>query len=164
MQRNTSIKNKKTLTIMSEAADIEARAMPSAAIAGLAYFSIVFAVGFALGTLRVLVLIPTFGDPIAAIIVELPIILALSWMASRWLIVRFDVPISFNARLVMGGLAFTTLMIAELGVSVFGFGRTLSAHLEQYRQLPTLLGLVGQIAFAAFPVIQSDTGSRDEAE
>jgi hypothetical protein len=134
-----------------------------AAVAGLAYFAIVFAVGFALGTLRVFVLIPRFGDHVTAVIVELPIMLAVSWIASQWLIARFDVPESFSARLVMGSLAFTTLLIAELGVSVFGFGRTPSAHLEQYRQLPALLGLAGQVAFAVIPAIQSATVSRKEA-
>jgi hypothetical protein len=110
-----------------------------------------------------LVLIPRFGDPVTAVILELPIMLTLSWLACRWLIARFDVPVSFSARLVMGGLAFMTLMIAELGVSIFGFGRTLSVHLEQYRQLPALLGLAAQLAFAAFPIVQATIVARSNA-
>jgi hypothetical protein len=139
------------------------RPTPRVAAAGLAYFAIVFAAGFALGTLRVLILMPRLGNPVAAILLELPIMLAISWWSSRWLIARFEVPASLGASLAMGGIAFTTLMIAELGVSVFGFGRTLAAHLEQYRQLPALLGLVGQVAFAVIPAIQIAAVIRTEA-
>ena len=127
--------------------------MMRAALAGLAYFGVVFAAGFALGTLRVLVLAPRLGE-IAAVLLELPIILAMSWVACRWLVTRFDVPKMLSARLVMGGVALAVLLVAEIGVSAFGFGRSLSAHLEQYRRLPALIGLAGQVAFALFPIIQ----------
>ncbi len=124
-----------------------------AAWAGLAYFGVVFAAGFGLGTLRVLVLAPKLGEN-AAVLLELPIILAVSWAACRWLIARFGVPKMLTDRLVMGGLAFSVLIVAEIGVSVLGFGWTLSAHLEHYRQIPALIGLAGQVAFAWFPILQ----------
>lgn len=127
--------------------------MMHAAWAGLAYFGVVFAAGFGLGTLRVLVLAPKLGEN-AAVLLELPIILAVSWAACRWLIARFGVSKMLTDRLVMGGLAFTVLIAAETGVSVLGFGRTLSAHLEHYRQIPALIGLAGQVAFALFPILQ----------
>jgi hypothetical protein len=144
---------------MPETTNARHRPSPKAVAAGLVYFAIVFAIGFALGTLRELIVIPRFGNRVTAVIVELPIMLALSWITSRQLVARFNVPPLFRARLMMGGLAFTLLMIAELSVSVFGFGRTFSAHWEQYWQLPAFLGLVAQIAFATFPVAQSLTGS-----
>ncbi len=50
--------------------------------------------------------------------------LAISWFSSRWLIERFRVPTELSLRLVMGGLAFAFLMVAEVGLSIFGFGRT----------------------------------------
>lgn len=127
--------------------------MTRAILAGLAYFGVVFAAGFALGTLRVLVLAPKLGES-TAVLVELPIILAVSWVACRWLIARLRVPKMLTDRLVMGGLAFAVLLGAEIGVSVLGFGRTLSAHLQQYQQLPTLIGLAGQVLFASFPIAQ----------
>ncbi len=127
--------------------------MKRAAWAGLAYFGIVFAAGFGLGVLRVLVLAPSVGE-IAAVVIELPVILAASWVVCRWLIKRLDVPKDLTARLIMGGLALVVLLGAEAGVSVLGFGRTLSAHLEQHRHLPALIGLLGQVVFASFPVLQ----------
>lgn len=123
-----------------------------AAVAGLTYFAVVFAAGFALGMLRVLFLIPRVGE-IVAVLLELPVMLALSWVACRWLIVRLPNPTRI-ARMVMGGLAFTILMGAEFGISTFAFGRSISDHLNHYRELSALLGLVGQIASAAFPVLQ----------
>ncbi len=135
------------------AANMGNRPILRSAMAGLVYFAVAFAAGFALGTLRVLVLIPRLGET-SAVLLELPIMLALSWMACRWLIARFDVPRLTMARLVMGGLAFAVLILAEIGVSVFGFQRTLSEHLEHYRQPSALLGLAAQIAFAAFPVVR----------
>jgi hypothetical protein len=58
----------------------------------------------------------------------------------------------------MGAIAFVVLLVAEIAVSVLGFGRSLSAQLEQYRQLPALIGLAGQVVFAAFPIIQGMSG------
>jgi hypothetical protein len=142
---------------------METRPIARSAAAGLAYFAIVFAAGFVLGALRVLVLIPRLGDGPAAVLLELPVMLALSWMACRRLVARFDVPAAPVARLMMGGLAFAALMAAELGVSVFGFGRSLSEHLASYRQLPASLGLAGQIVFAALPMVQSFAGRRSAA-
>lgn len=125
-----------------------------AILGGLAYFGVVFAAGFALGTLRVLVLAPKLGES-TAVLVELPIILAVSWATCRWIIIRFAVPENLTARLIMDGLAFAVLFGAEIGVSVVGFGRTLLAHMEQHQQLPALIGLAGRVLYALFPVVQS---------
>jgi low temperature requirement protein LtrA len=85
------------------------------------------------------------------VMLELPIMLALSWIASSWLISRFNVPARLPSRLVMGGMAFALLMAAEICVSMFESGRSLSGHLAHYHYMPAMLGLAGQLAFAAFP-------------
>jgi hypothetical protein len=126
----------------------------SAVISGCAYFALVFAIGFLLGTLRVLVLSPRIGDALA-VLAELPVILAASWIACGWLISRFAVPTGLASRAVMGGVAFCLLMVAEIGVSVLGFERSISDHLASYQRTAGLLGFTGQIAFALFPMIQS---------
>jgi uncharacterized membrane protein YqjE len=72
--------------------------MAAAIIAGLAYVAIVFAAGFVLGTLRVLIAIPAVGR-LAATLVELPIMLALSWWACGWCLRRFSVPSGAGLRL-----------------------------------------------------------------
>ena len=132
---------------------MDAHSLRSAVLAGLTYFAVVFAAGFALGTLRVLVLVPRLGED-ASVLLELPVMLTLSWMASRRLVALFGVSPAVGARLLMGGLAFAMLMTAELGISVFGFRRTFAEHVATYQQIPALFGLAAQIIFAALPAIQ----------
>lgn len=123
--------------------------MGRALIAGLVYFAAIFAAGVALGTLRVLVLLPRLGEGLA-VALELPVMLGLSWLVAGALIRRFGVAPG-AARLAMGGLAFALLMVVELGVSVFAFGRDLAAHLAHLSTLPGAAGLAGQLAFALIP-------------
>jgi hypothetical protein len=131
--------------------------MAAALRAGAFYIAIMFAIGFVLGTIRVLVVIPRVGDT-NAVLLELPVMLALSWFACSWLVRRFAVPSDAAPRLVMGGVAFALLMLAELGVSVFGFGRSPAQHLASYQTLRAQLGLVAQLGFALFPLIQAFSG------
>jgi voltage-gated potassium channel Kch len=130
------------------------RPFSKASVAGLAYFGIIFPIAFALGTLRVLVLIPRLGE-LVALFVELPILLIISWVVCRRLIERIDVPPTLSERFVMGATAFAVLMLAEICGATFGFGRSLSEHFEQYWSLSGMLGLAGQIVFALIPIIQS---------
>ena len=125
----------------------------TAAIAGLAYVAIAFAAGFALGVLRVTLLAPRLGET-TAVLIELPLMLALSWLACRWVIARFGVPATLTARATMGGLAFVILLLAEAALGTFGLGRTLAEHLASYQNLPERLGLAAQISFGLFPLLQ----------
>ena len=51
--------------------------------AGALYAIVVFSIGFILGTIRVLLLLPRLGET-TAVIVEAPIMLAASWFVCRW--------------------------------------------------------------------------------
>lgn len=125
--------------------------------AGLGYFALVFAAGFLLGTLRILAISPWIGDAVA-VLVELPIMLAVSWVACGWIAGRFSVPGALAPRLMTGAVAFALLMVAEIGVSVLALGRTVVQHFETYRTTASTLGLLAQVAFALFPVIQLRAG------
>lgn len=123
-----------------------------ALLAGAIYFAAVFAAGFALGVLRTLVLEPWLGA-VSAVLAELPVILAIAWVACARVLRRF--PLSGAGPVVMGTAAFALLMLAEAGISVLLAGRSLPQHLALYREAPHLLGLAGQVLFAAFPWIQA---------
>jgi hypothetical protein len=127
--------------------------MRNALKAGFFYFSIVFAAGFLLGTLRVLVLVPAVGET-QAVLVETPVILALSWFVSASLVIRCRVAAKIGPRLVMGAAAFTLLMLAEAGLSILAFGRSLAEHLASFGTSAGTIGLLGQIAYALFPALQ----------
>ncbi|HET6468556.1 MAG TPA: hypothetical protein VFG43_09290 [Geminicoccaceae bacterium] len=127
--------------------------MRAALQAGAAYFAVVFAAGFALGTLRVLVLVPRLGE--AAVLLELPVMLALSWLACGRLLRRFAVPGGLRPRLLMAGTAFALLMAAELGLSALAFGRSVAQHVALWGTWPGALGLAAQLAFASFPLVRN---------
>ncbi len=131
--------------------------------AGCVYFVIVFAAGFVLGTVRVLLLVPILGEA-GAVLTELPFILVISWLVCRWLIAGAPVPATLSARTVMGVMAFVLLMAAEGALAIFVFGQDVSGYLQSYRSIPAILGLAGQIAFALFPLVQLQMGGNQRIQ
>lgn len=128
--------------------------MAAALKAGVLYFAIVFAAGFVLGALRVMVAVPRLGET-GSVLLELPVMLTLSWLVCAWLVRREAVPAAMLERIVMGLAAFGLLMVAEAGVSVFAFGRTPAAHFDTYRAAAAQIGLAAQVGFAAIPLVQA---------
>lgn len=120
--------------------------------AALTYFVLTFAAGFALGTIRVLLVVPLVGELIA-VLVEVPLMLTIAWLACGWTLQRFQVPATTTDRLVMGSVAFALLMIAEVIVGTMLFGRTLAAQMATFRDVEAQIGLAAQIIYAAFPLI-----------
>ncbi len=128
--------------------------VPGLLIAAAAYSAVVFIAGFILGTLRVLALAPRFGD-IAAVALEIPVMLAFSWFASRAVCRRFAVPALLSPRVFLGGAAFALLIIAEVALSVWAFGLTVRGWAGSLGTPAGLLGLAGQVGFGAVPAIQA---------
>ncbi len=121
--------------------------------AGAAYFAGMFALGFVLGTIRVMMIAPVLGAW-GATFLELPVMLVVSWIYCRWLIRRFSVPTIGSARVVMGTVAFAMLMVGEVLLGIGLFDRTLTAQVRDMTSGPGLAGLAGQVAFATFPWVQ----------
>ncbi|MBK9572843.1 MAG: hypothetical protein IPO43_08950 [Rhodoferax sp.] len=126
-------------------------------LCGIAYVASVFAAGFVLGVLRTLVLAPLLGE-LTAVLMELPVILSIAWLGCTRILRRW--PLLPPAALGMGATAFLLLMGAEAGLSTLLAGRSLAEHLALYAQLPHLVGLAGQLAFALFPWIQARRSHR----
>jgi hypothetical protein len=127
--------------------------MAAAICAGVAYSVIVFLIGFAFGTVRVLLLIPHLGETVA-VSLEAPIMLAASWVVCRWCVDHLDVPWKIEARSLMGAIAFAVLISAEFCLTVLAFGRSTTEHLASYTSVAGAIGLAAQILFATFPVVQ----------
>lgn len=125
--------------------------MTTALRLGLIYFTAVFAAGFVLGTIRTLVLIPALGE-MGAVLVELPVILAAAWAICGQILRSRRLAAAEAA--AMGATAFVLLMLGEAGLSVWLAGRTLGDHLALYVQPAHLIGLAGQLVFAAFPLLR----------
>jgi hypothetical protein len=127
--------------------------MTHAVYSGVFYFAAVFAAGFALGVVRVIALEPRFG-PVAAVLLELPIILAISWVACGVVLRRLRTDPRLSARLIMGAVAFLLLIAAEIALGVVASGRSISAQLDEMLRPSGLLGLFGQALFAVFPILR----------
>lgn len=131
-------------------------APPHAVLAGAAYFALVFALGFVLGTVRTIVVrdAPGGSGRLIGVLIELPVMLWASWFLCRHVIRRCAVAAATAPRAVMGGVAFALLLLAELGIGAWLFGRTPAEHLALYRDASYALGLAAQFAFALMPMLQ----------
>jgi hypothetical protein len=105
---------------------------------------------------------PRFGD-LLAVIIELPLILSISWLTCAVIVSRGHVPATASARLIMGSTAFALLMASEFILGTFGFGRSLAEQLSRYRHAPERIGLAGQLLFAGFPLLQLKLQRRQRA-
>ena len=77
-----------------------------------------------------------------------------SWFVSRLCLDWLDVPRTVEARSSMGAVAFAVLISVEVCLAVLAFGRSTTEHLASYASVAGAIGLVGQILFATFPVVQ----------
>jgi hypothetical protein len=128
-------------------------------VPGIAYFALVFALGFLLGTVRTLFVqyVPGAGR-LLGVLIELPVMIGAAWFLCRTIIRHFAVAATVVARAVMGGLAFVLLLLAELAVGALLFGRSPGEHFALYRDASYALGLVAQMAFALMPMVQLRLG------
>jgi hypothetical protein len=117
--------------------------------AGGLYFLIVFAAGFVLGALRAQVIAPALG-PLAAVFVEIPVMLAISWWAAgRATGKNVSSP---AAALAVGGLYFVLLQAGE-AVLAFGMaGGDPKAMDALYGRIEAQIGLGAQALTALFPL------------
>jgi hypothetical protein len=119
--------------------------------AGLLHFLIVFGTGFALGTLRELVLAPSMGR-MAALALELPVLVIVTWLSAMIIVRRFALD-ARRARLAAGVIAFVLLQTGELAVGVFGFGRSLAATIGALATPAGLATLAVQSIVILFPLM-----------
>jgi hypothetical protein len=76
------------------------------------YFAVVFGAGFILGPIRILLVVPRIGVR-SAELMEAPIMLAVTIVASRWIVRRFPELSSVASRLAMGSFALLLMLGAE---------------------------------------------------
>ena len=86
--------------------------------AALAYFAVVFTVGFLCGPIRILMLEPMFGAT-ASVLFEAPILLMAMLYAARFVPRRLRLTPTAAAHLGMGGGALMLVLLADAGVGLF---------------------------------------------
>ena len=131
---------------------------PGAIAAGAGLFGLVFAAGFLLGTIRELALRPLIGaDP--ARLLELPVMVAVSWLSARWILRRVGKGTTIW-QFQVGLIAFLLLMAAELALGILILGRGLSAFIADIFTLTGMLSFLAQALLIVMPrLAASATGS-----
>lgn len=132
---------------------------PRILIATGLYFLVGLTLGFALGSVRGLVLEPLVGPTIATAL-ELPVILTLLWIACGWCVRVAQLPEGPWPRLAMGALWFLLFLAAEFAIGALVRGWSPARTLSHMRTVPGLMGLVGFALAALFPLLAPQRKSR----
>lgn len=122
--------------------------------ATFAYFAIALACGFVFGALREWLFTPRVG-PEAAVLIELPLILAALWIGCGWAVRRFAPAIGLKPRLAMGMAWFVLFLAAEFALGAGLRGWTISETAAHFQTTPGALGLVGFAVAAMFPLLSA---------
>jgi hypothetical protein len=120
----------------------------TATTAGIAYWGVMFGVGFFLGTARVLAVAPRLGEGLA-VGLELPVMLAVCWFAARWLVRRWRLIVPEAA--LAGAVGFVLLMLAEAATAAVFFDQGYGQWLAGLVRFPASLGLAAQVLAALLP-------------
>jgi hypothetical protein len=125
----------------------------TAIAAGAVYFLLVFAAGFVLGTMRVLLVVPHLGERRAELL-EIPVMLVIAFVAARWVVGRWRIDTT-PARLVTGGVALALLAAAEIGVVLSVRGETLAAYVAGRDPVAGTAYGLSLLLFSAMPLLVS---------
>ena len=96
--------------------------------AGLAYFALVFATGFVLGSVRVPFLVPRLGVRTAELI-EMPVMFVVIVFAARFIVRRFSLLPTTLVRLCTGILALALGIVAELLLAVVSQSQSVGQYI-----------------------------------
>lgn len=116
--------------------------MKPALKAATVFFLALFALGFVLGTIRVVFVAPRLG-PLGATFAELPLMLIAAYYTCRWSVQYWQVRRAIAIRWAMVGWFLTLLMTGEMLLGSALFARTTT---EQWAALTTPAGLLGMSA------------------
>ena len=120
--------------------------------AGALYFALVFGVGFVLGPIRVLWVVPQLGERTAELL-EAPIMLIAIALSARWIMQRFATPASFFTKLGMGLIALGLLLSAEFSIVLWLRGLTIEQYITSRDPVSGTVYLLLLGLFATMPLL-----------
>jgi hypothetical protein len=118
------------------------------------YFLAIFAVGFMLGPIRVLLLEPRFG-PVIAVLCEAPFLVMAFVLAARWSPRAARVALDAGSMLLVGIVALIMQQLAEFAVGAVLRGLSVSEQLAQLSTPQGVIYVLLLIIFAAMPFLVS---------
>lgn len=122
--------------------------------AALLYFAIVFGVGFVLGTIRTLWIVPRVGTR-AAELMETPIMFVVIIMAAQVTIRKFLASAPRTTRLAMGGIALVLMLVAEFGLVLWLRGISIRQYLATRDPISGTAYYLMLAVFAVMPLFAS---------
>ena len=125
----------------------------------LAYFALVFGAGFALGTMRVLWLVPRLGER-ASELAEAPVMLLVVFLSARWIVRRFDIPLAASARLAIGFGALALLLVFEFTLVLWLQGISVRESIARRDPVSGSVYVASLVVFALMPVLVRRPGPR----
>jgi hypothetical protein len=133
--------------------------------AGTLYFALVFAMGWVLGPIRELLIVPRVGRT-AGVLMEAPVMVGVTIIAARWTTRRCAVAPTLGARASMGLVALGLLVVAEAAGTLWLRGLSLSDYFAGLVSDSGGIALMLFLVFAAMPTIiawRSGCGARSSA-
>jgi hypothetical protein len=116
------------------------------------YFALVLGTGFALGSIRVPLLVPRLGERYAELL-EMPIMFIAIVLAARHVVRRFSLPASLSVRLRVGFAALFMSVLAELLLAALLQGRSVAQYIASRDPVSGSVYLVLLLLFALMPSI-----------
>ncbi len=126
--------------------------MIRALLAATVYFLLVFAAGFALGAVRVILVVPRLGV-FAATLIEIPLMLAVAFLACRLVLDHWQVPPLPVLRWTMATWFVAMLTLCEYQLGILLFDRSAGQQWALLASPAGLAGLGAQLLAALLPVI-----------
>jgi hypothetical protein len=134
----------------------EGRSIRFRKIAGAAvlYFVLIFSAGAIMGVARGLWLAPRIGALLATA-AEAPVMVAVVWVASQFVVRMFALPADVFIRFCVGGIAFILLQLGELALAYLALGMDPAAYWRGNATLTGAIGLAAQLCVPWAPGLQS---------
>ena len=119
--------------------------------AGVLYFALVFGVGFVLGAIRILWVVPRFGARTAELM-ETPIMFVVTIVAARWVVRRLAVPPKPSNRLGMGCIGLGLMLVAEFTLVLRLRGLSINEYLASRDPVSGMVYYIMLGVFAIMPL------------
>lgn len=125
--------------------------------ASLLYFAIVLGTGFALGVVRVPILVPRLGERYAELL-EMPVMLVVIVLAARHVVRRFELARDASVRLQVGFAALALTVAAELLLATVLQSQSLSQYVASRDPVSGSVYVLLLLVFALMPALLTRAG------
>ena len=119
---------------------------------GLIYFSLVFAAGFLLGTIRVLFVVPEIGERYAELI-EMPIMLFAIYYSARFIVRKVEKGEVVSTYLYVGILSLMILLMFEFTIVLGLQGISIKQYLASRDPVSGAVYVLSLIVYMLMPLL-----------